>query len=93
MRVWSKGLGNMTLNIDFNTSRVNWEDGHLTVTGWIKDPVVWNYRITIEDHDIKGLFKVVTSRYLLWFVLKWLGRLFHRRAKESVDTVNSEQDQ
>ena len=70
MRVWSKGLGNMTLRFDFNASQTNWEDDDLTITGWIRDPVVWNYRITFEDPDIIAFLKVVMSWHVLRFVLR-----------------------
>jgi hypothetical protein len=77
MRVWTKGLGNITLNIDFNHSEVNCEDGTLFLTGWIRDPVVWNYRITPENHDVRALARLLTNPYVIRFVLKFfLGKLF-----------------
>ena len=86
MRVWTKGLGNITLNIDFNNSKVNWEDGTLFLTGWIRDPVVWNYRITPENRDIRALVRLLTNPRVIRFVLKFvLGTLFpfiNRGSKE-----------
>jgi hypothetical protein len=77
MRVWTKGLGNITLNIDFNQSEINWEDDTLFLTGWIKDPVVWNYRFTPDDHDIKALVKLLFNRHVIRFFLKHtVGKLF-----------------
>jgi len=72
MLVWSKGLGNITLTIDLRTSEVKWEDDALAITGWIRVPVVWNYRITFEGYDIRGLLRVVANRHFLRFVLRSL---------------------
>ncbi|MBW2137918.1 MAG: hypothetical protein JRH06_10215 [Deltaproteobacteria bacterium] len=86
MRVWSKGLGNMTLNFDFDTCEANWEDDHLILTGWIRDPVVWNYRITFEDRDLRGLIRLGVSRHSLRYgmlvVLKKLFSFFNRGSEK-----------
>lgn len=82
MRVWSKGLGNMTLKIDFSASEVHWEDGTVTITGWIRDPVVWNYKITFEDRDLPGLLKIGMNRPVFRFVFRRLVSLFNSGQKE-----------
>jgi hypothetical protein len=87
MRVWSKGLGNMTLNIDFNTSDINWEDDTVIITGWIRDPVVWNYKITFEERDFTGFLKIGVNRPVFRFglrsVLRKLFPLIRRRPKKT----------
>jgi len=97
MRVWSKGLGNMTLKFDFNASQTNWEKDDLTITGWIRDPVVWNYRITIEDPDIIAFLKVVISRHVLRFVLRSVRRkmfpFLDRGSKEHETTSVEKRDE
>ena len=72
MFIWSKGLGNITLTVDLRTSDVNWENDAMAITGWIRVPVVWNYRITFESTDIWGLMKVVANRHFVRFVMRGL---------------------
>jgi hypothetical protein len=72
MFIWSKGLGNITLTVDLRTSDVKWEEDALAITGWIRVPVVWNYRITFESHDIWGLLKVVANRHFFRFFFRGL---------------------
>jgi len=83
MLVWSKGLGSMTLTIDLHKSEVNLEDDALAVTGWIRVPVVWNYRITLEGHDIWGLLKVAANRHFLRFVLRGLVASLRGRSRKT----------
>ena len=82
MLVWSKGLGRMTLTIDLRTSEVKWDNDALAVTGWIRTPVVWNYQITFEDYDIRGLLKVVANRHFLRFVVRSLFASTRRRSRK-----------
>ena len=41
MKLWSKGLGKVTLNMDPRRYYVELEDDNLLVKGKILDPVLW----------------------------------------------------
>ncbi len=59
MKIWSKGLGTMVLNMDFRKCRVEMENGDLLIKGQITDPVFWNYVITIKKDDIRGCANIL----------------------------------
>ena len=91
MRVWSKGLGKIELVMDFEKYRVEREKEEkkekLYIKGVIKDPVVWDFRITITKEDIPGILSIALNRYMILLFLKNLmlaiafvfTRLFRRR--------------
>ncbi len=85
MRIWSKGLGKVTLTIDFRDGEVKWEDHTVIVTGLIRVPVVWHYRIVFEDSDFKGLLKLAVNRSFLRFFLKSLLAPLKRRVMAPFD--------
>ena len=86
MRVWSKGLGTMVLNMDMRNYFVELEDGNLLIKGKIVDPVFWNFVITFQKDDIRGFANVFTKwRFVLYvvknipYVLKFFfGKIFSR---------------
>ena len=59
MKIWSKGLGTMVLNMNFRNYYVEMDDGDLLIKGRITDPVMWNFVITIEKNDIRGLANII----------------------------------
>jgi hypothetical protein len=68
MKIWSKGLGRMTLSMNFNNYYAEYADGNLYIKGKITDPVYWNFVMTITADDIPGLanilFKQMFMKYL-----------------------------
>ncbi|MFQ5697131.1 MAG: hypothetical protein ACE5IL_02470 [Myxococcota bacterium] len=54
MRLASRGLGRITLPIDFREAQVELrEDGSLWLTGRIEERTVrWDYRMRLEDSDL-----------------------------------------
>jgi len=90
MKLWSKGLGRMTLTMDFNNYYAESESGILYVKGKITDPVYWNFVITISKEDIPGLanilFKPLLLKYLAVNIVKFpqfvFNKIFHRKVFE-----------
>ena len=86
MKVWSKGLGTMTIVMDFRKIYLEIENGKLLVKGQITDPVFWNYVITIEKNDIRGLanmffkpgFLAFGGRHLTLVLKFFYQKLFQR---------------
>ena len=83
MKLWSKGLGRMTLTMNFNNYYAESEDGILYIKGKITDPVFWNFVITIHKEDIPGLANILFKPlFLKYLVLKFpqfvFNKLFHR---------------
>lgn len=68
MKIWSKGLGRMTLSMDFNNYYAEIEDGVLYIKGKITDPVYWNFVITITRDDIPGLANIMFKRQFLKYL-------------------------
>ena len=99
MRVWSKGLGTMVLNMDMRNYFVELEDGDLLIKGKIVDPVFWNFVITFQKDDIRGFANVFTKwRFVLYIVknipsvLKFFfGKIFSRsqfeHPKERIEII------
>jgi hypothetical protein len=60
MDVWSRGLGNRTLNLRLEeTTTEILEDGSLKIKGIMGPPVYWNFAITMKKEDIVDFFKLV----------------------------------
>lgn len=74
MKVWSKGLGNIELVLDFEKYWVETEnvDGkeNVYIKGVITDPVFWDFRITMDKSDIPGLLNVAINRLMIMMFVK-----------------------
>lgn len=70
MKIWSKGLGTMVLNLDFRNCYVELEDSNLLIKGQITDPVFWNYVITIQADDIRGCANLMFKPGFLLFGIR-----------------------
>ena len=57
----------MTIVMDFKKSYVEMEEGNLLIKGQITDPVFWNYVITVEKNDIRGLANMFFKPGFLFF--------------------------
>jgi hypothetical protein len=75
MRLWSKGLGRMTLTMDFNNYYAEVNDGTLYIKGKITDPVYWNFVITIHKEDIPGLANILFKRQFLKYLIVNIARI------------------
>ena len=99
MKVWSKGLGTMVLDMDLRNYFVELEDGNLLIKGKIVDPVFWNFVITFQKDDIRGFANIFTKwGFILYiaknipFVLKFLfDKIFSRsqfeHPKEKIEII------
>ena len=69
MKLWSKGLGSVELEVDFCHYSVVTEDKDTIIKGITDEPVQWNFTITLDKDDIAGLMNVVFKFKTMWFVL------------------------
>jgi len=70
MKVWSKGLGKVELIFELEEYWVEKEKGEdgdtiYYVKGTIKEPVVWEFIITMTKEDIPGLMMMALDRKIL----------------------------
>ena len=87
MKIWSKGLGAMVLNMEFRNYYVEINEGCLVIKGQITDPVTWNFVITVEKKDIRGLaniifkgpFLVFLGKNIRYFFLFFFEKIFKRK--------------
>ena len=70
MKIWSKGLGTMVLNMNFRNFYVEIEDGNLLIKGQIIDPVMWDFVITLGKDDIRGLANIIFKGHFLAYLGK-----------------------
>jgi hypothetical protein len=79
MKVWSKGLGKTELVLDFDGYTVEWNDKdaqqQIHIKGVIRDPVVWDFRITVTKEDLPGLLRLALSRQFFAMVARSPGLL------------------
>lgn len=61
MRIWSTGLGQQELVLDFAKSKLTREEGKVFVRGVIQEPVQWNFEITLDKDDVVGLLRVMAT--------------------------------
>lgn len=61
MRFWSKGLGERELVIDLSKGKLTMEEGKVLMRGTIKEPVAWNYEVTLFKEDVRGILRIALS--------------------------------
>jgi hypothetical protein len=87
MKIWSKGLGTMVLNMDFRNYYVEIKEGNLLIKGQIVSPVMWYFVITVGKDDIRGLanillkgrFLAFLGKNIRWFMIFFFEKLFKRK--------------
>lgn len=70
MRFWSKGLGERELVIDLSKGKLTMEEGKVLMRGTIKEPVAWNYEITLFKEDVRGILRVALSIHGIVYFMK-----------------------
>lgn len=84
MKLWSRGLGTTEITMDFREYEVltDPETGNITIIGTMKDPVNWEFKITMEPDDIPGFMKILFNMGVLRLGInnahKFLGYLKNR---------------
>jgi len=86
MKVWSKGLGRIALTFNFNNAIITIEKGsdlparninaeviknRPVICGKTVDPVVWEFKIWLEDSDVIPLIKIALSKSVIKFIFKY----------------------
>lgn len=62
MDVWSRGLGNRTLNLRLqNVNLEILEDGSLRIKGVMGPPVFWNFAVTMRKEDIAEFMNLINK--------------------------------
>jgi hypothetical protein len=73
LKIWSRGLGRRSLEMDFRHCAVSrTDDGGVVICGVTRAPVTWEFRIEIEPGDAAGLATVAAQRSTLsYLVTSW----------------------
>ncbi len=97
MKLWSRGLGTTEISMDFRSYKVvkDPETGNVHIIGTMKEPVNWEFRITMEPDDIPGFIKMALNLSVLSMgirnVYKYITYLLHRTDFEPPDGENLEE--
>ena len=86
MRLWSRGLGQQELKMDFMRYAISKEGQEVVISGRITDPVNWDFWIRFDENDVPGLVRVATNRKVIGLVgRRWFKELlpFRRRRAEA----------
>ena len=74
MKVWSKGLGNIELILDFEKYHIEREKSvegeKIYIKGIITDPVYWDFRITMTKDDVPGLLNIALDTNIILLFLR-----------------------
>jgi hypothetical protein len=72
MLLWSKGLGNTEVYMDFRHYKTvrDPDSGNMLVIGKMQSPVTWEFVITLQPEDIAGVMKALFTFSMIRFVLK-----------------------
>ncbi|MEW6201404.1 MAG: hypothetical protein AB1546_05480 [bacterium] len=74
MKVWSKGLGDIELILDFEKYRIEKEKSaegeKIYIKGIITDPVYWDFRITMTKNDVPGLLNIALNSSIILLFLR-----------------------
>ena len=76
MRIWSTGLGDRELVLDFAKSNITREEGKVFVRGIVQEPVQWNFEVTIAKEDVTGLFRVIFTIAVIRHFIRNLAGVF-----------------
>ncbi|MCP4750365.1 MAG: hypothetical protein GY866_05705 [Proteobacteria bacterium] len=76
MRMWSKGLGKIELEVDFSHYKVVTEEENTVIKGITEHPIKWNFTITLEKEDIPGLLNVLFKPGTLLFLIANIKTVF-----------------
>jgi hypothetical protein len=71
MKIWSRGLGKMTLEFDLGSCNVVNEEEELVLKGKVGPPVNWEFWIRINREDVPGFMKVAMRRTSFVFAIKY----------------------
>lgn len=114
MRVWSKGLGRRALHFDMGQATLSLERedslpaqnvppelvrGNPVISGKTIDPVIWEFKVWMEEEDAPSLIRIALSgpmvSLILRYYLKRFGRLFRgpRRSKQGMAQKSGSADQ
>jgi hypothetical protein len=86
MKLWSRGLGQQELKMDFMRYTISKEGQEVVISGRITDPVNWDFWIRFDENDVPGLVRVATNRKVIGLVgRRWFKKLlpFRRRHAEA----------
>ena len=94
MKIWSRGLGRRSLEMDFRHCTVSRaDDGGVVICGVTRAPVTWEFRIEIEPGDAAGLAKVATQRStLIYLATYWKKLVAHLLGKDKIQPEEGLED-
>ena len=85
MKLWSRGLGTTEITMDFREYKIKKDpdSDRIFVIGTMKEPVNWEFKMTMEPEDIPGFMKMLFNISVLRLGLnnahKYLGYLYNRK--------------
>jgi hypothetical protein len=79
MRVWSRGLGKMTLELDLKDVKPSLERDRLVLRGKIGPPVNWDFWIKISEGDVPSFVKLARRRKFYKFLGIFFLSIFRRK--------------
>jgi hypothetical protein len=94
MKLWSRGLGTTEITMDFREYKIEKEPGtdNVIVFGTMKDPVNWEFKITMTPEDIPGFIKMLMNISVLRLGLnnahKYFSYLWNRKRFEDPEGGN-----
>ncbi len=97
MKLWSRGLGRTEVMMDFRYYKLLREPGSrdLFIIGRMRDPVNWEFRITLQPEDLPGFMKIFFQFAMLKFILRnshrYIIDLFRRKPSMEDELENLEE--
>ncbi|MBA4367461.1 MAG: hypothetical protein C0403_07465 [Desulfobacterium sp.] len=72
MLLWSKGLGQTEVYMDFRHYRTiqDPDSGNVLIVGKMQNPVTWEFVITLQPEDIAGIIKSLFTFPMIRFVIR-----------------------
>ncbi len=95
--MWSRGLGKTEVLMDFRYYKLVKEPGSrdLFIIGRMREPVNWEFRITLQPDDLPGFMQMFLHFAMLKFIVRNLHRyfldLFRRDTSPAEDRENLEE--
>ncbi|MFZ5570367.1 MAG: hypothetical protein ACOZF0_08180 [Thermodesulfobacteriota bacterium] len=76
MKLWSRGLGRTEVLMDFRYYKLLQKPGsrELYIIGRMRDPVNWEFRITLQPEDLPGFMRMFFHLAMLKFIFRNIHR-------------------
>jgi hypothetical protein len=93
MKIWSKGLGKMTLDMDIGATTPSVERDKLVLRGKIGPPVNWDFWIKMDDRDVSNIVRIAMKKPSIKFAFGYISGVFKKPFRKKEEEQKEEKNE